>query len=379
MVAAAFAVAALGALGGRAQAIPMGEVAQHGFMYAGGRYIETPKGTVMTGQMYTEYFIPRVVRHPYPIVLITGGGPTGALYEGTPDGRPGWADYYLQHGWKVYVTDQPARGRSIQDPKIDGPVGRDTVKSLEGRLSIFERFNQWPQAKLHTQWPGSGPKRGMPGDPVFDQFMASRVTVLESNATMEHLTTNAVADLLDHIGPAIVQTHSQSGTYGWRIADARPKLVKAIVAVEPNGPPYKEVSYVGPPDWFGPEKVGRPWGITNGPMTYAPAVKDPSELTFVQEAKAQGPGLVRCWSQAAPAHQLPRLQGVRIVIVTTEASYHAPYDHCTSQYLTQAGVKHDWIRLADVGIHGNGHDMMIEKNNQQIVAVMARWLTRNGL
>src|SRR6202035_668598 len=102
-------------------------------------------------------------------------------------------------------------------------------------------------------------------------------------------TTAAMVKLLEKIGPAIVQTHSQAGTYGWRIADAPPNLVKALIQVEPNGPPYKETTYVGPPDYFGPETVGRPWGLTNGPITYAPAVKDPAELTFVQEEKAAGP------------------------------------------------------------------------------------------
>jgi pimeloyl-ACP methyl ester carboxylesterase len=47
---------------------------------------------------------------------------------------------------------------------------------------------------------------------------------------------NVPAALLDRIGPAIILTHSQSGPFGWLIADARPKLVKAVVAVEPAGP-----------------------------------------------------------------------------------------------------------------------------------------------
>ncbi len=46
-----------------------------------------------------------------------------------------------------------------------------------------------------------------------------------------------------------------------------------------------------------------------------------------------------------------------------EASYHAPYDHCTVAYLRQAGVRTDFIRLADHGIRGNGHMMMMEKNS----------------
>jgi hypothetical protein len=63
------------------------------------------------------------------------------------------------------------------------------------------------------------------------------------------------------------------------------------------------------------------------------------------------------------------------MIVTAEASYHAPYDHCTSQYLTQAGVTNDFVPLASRGIHGNGHMMMLEKNNLEIAGMIADWIT----
>jgi pimeloyl-ACP methyl ester carboxylesterase len=370
-----FIVAAvLLAFAGSAQAATRPVVTQDWF-YVGGHYIDVPEGQVLTGSMYTQVFTPTHVTHKYPIILIHGGGGTGATYEKTADGRPGWAYDYAGRGFRVYVVDQPARGRSIQDVSVDGPVVRDTVKSLEQRLTRPQDFDLWPQAKLHTQWPGTG----KPGDKAFDNFIATRAMTLRDNATMEELTTHAVVALLDRIGPAIVQTHSQSGSYGWRIADARPKLVKALIQVEPNGPPYKEVTYIGPPDYFGKEAVGRPWGLTNGPLTYAPAVSDPADLTFVQQATADGPGLVKCWEQAPPAHTLPVLAGVKILMVTSEASYHAPYDHCTSKYLTQAGVKHDWIHLAALGIHGNAHDMMLEKNSAAISAVMANWLVHQGL
>jgi hypothetical protein len=53
--------------------------------------------------------------------------------------------------------------------------------------------------------------------------------------------------------------------------------------------------------------------------------------------KSEGPDLVQCWRQTEPARQLPTLKGVPILIVTSEAGYHAPYDHCTSEYrLTRA-------------------------------------------
>src|SRR5260370_1300836 len=81
-------------------------------------------------------------------------------------------------------------------------------------------------------------------------------------------------------------------------------------------------------------------------------VKDAAELSFVKEEKADAPDLVTCWKQAEPARQLPNLQRMPIMVMTSEASYHAPYDHCTVKYLHQAGMKPTWIKLADLGIKG---------------------------
>jgi pimeloyl-ACP methyl ester carboxylesterase len=98
---------------------------------------------------------------------------------------------------------------------------------------------------------------------------------------------------------------------------------------------------------------------------------------MTRQPKADGPEAVRCWLQAEPARLLPNLQGIPILIVVGEASYHAPYDHCTSRFLAQAGVKNDFVRLETVGIHGNGHMMMLEKNNHEIAAFLVSWARRN--
>jgi hypothetical protein len=62
-------------------------------------------------------------------------------------------------------------------------------------------------------------------------------------------------------------------------------------------------------------------------------------------------------------------------VVTGEASYHAPYDHCTAGFLAQAGVANTHLRLEDQGIHGNGHMLMIEKNSREIAALIAKWIS----
>jgi len=302
--------------------------------------------------------------------MFSGGGQSGLNYTGTPDGREGWMQYFLRQGYAVYVLDQPSRARSPHQPEA-GAQSRNPVARIEERFTAPERSNLWPQARLHMQWPGSG----VAGDPVFDQFYAQNYPSLTSFPRQQELNRDAGAALLDRIGPATLLTHSQSGTFGWLVADARPALVKAIIAMEPSGPPVYDTVQKGAPNWFEDGPLAKPYGLTAPTLTYAPAVKDPGELKFVRQEKADAPDLVRCWTQVEPARTLVNLQHIPVLVVQAEASYHATFDHCTVAYLRQAGLsKVRFIRLAEVGIKGNGHMLMLEKNNLEIAAVAERWL-----
>ncbi len=44
-----------------------------------------------------------------------------------------------------------------------------------------------------------------------------------------------------------------------------------------------------------------------------------------------------------------------------------------------AGGSVDWINLPDVGIKGNGHMLMQDKNNAAIADVIQKWLVSKGL
>jgi len=337
-------------------------IARRGYFYVGGSYTGEPGEQRMHEQMYVEVLTPRHPRRRYPLVLIHGAAQTATNWMGTPDGRPGWADYFVGQGYTVYMVDQPARGRSPWLPDVDGKLATFAAPAIESRFTAPEVFNLWPQAKLHSQWPG----KGRIGDPVFDAFYATQVPYLADGAETQRLDQKAVAALLDRIGPAIILTHSQSGPFGWLIADARPQLVKAVVAVEPAGPPFQNAV-------LGTDKA-RAWGVTDIPITYDPPINDPAELKVEQQTQPDGPDLVLCWQQQAPARRLPNLANIPAVVITTEASYHAAYDHCTAKYLTQAGVNVTALRLGDHGIHGNGHMVMLERNNLQVAGVIAGWL-----
>ncbi len=63
------------------------ELAAQGFFWTGGELVDHPAaGRGMRGQQYCEYWIPRDLRHPLPIVMIHGGGGQGTDFLGTADG-----------------------------------------------------------------------------------------------------------------------------------------------------------------------------------------------------------------------------------------------------------------------------------------------------
>jgi pimeloyl-ACP methyl ester carboxylesterase len=64
--------------------------------------------------------------HPYPIVMIHGVRQTGANFTVMPDGREGWAQFFLRQGYAVYVLDQTGRGRAAYPTEAQGPLSQAT-------------------------------------------------------------------------------------------------------------------------------------------------------------------------------------------------------------------------------------------------------------
>ncbi|KAJ0166638.1 putative secreted lipase [Colletotrichum tanaceti] len=234
------------------------------------------------------------------------------------------------------------------------------------RFTAVKEYGLWPQAALHTQWPGTG----MMGDGVFDAFYSSNVQFVNNATYQQETVRDAGALLLDRIGrPAVLLGHSQGGLMPIVIADARPELTKALILLEPTGPPFQEAVFSN--------KSSRPYGLTDIPVAFSPEVSDPAVDLVRQTVAAKGDGFVQCVLQAEdPApRRLVNLADKPILLVTSEASYHAPYDHCTVDFLRQAGcAKTEHLELGEAGIHGNGHMFFMEKNSHQIQRVIRDWI-----
>lgn len=334
---------------------------RRGFFWAGVERVELPFGTVARGPMFVAWEAPEHPRHPEPVVLVHGGGGQGTDWLATPDGRPGWATQLVQEGYVVYVVDRPGHGRSPLHPEVLGamspPLPYEVAEWLFTPPPEGPRSN--PTAHLHTQWPGSGDR----DDAALDQFMASQGPMLADTAAAHALEQARGVELLERIGPAILFSHSAGAPLGWLVADARPDLVRAIVAIEPLGPPFLEDA---------PGGLSLPWGLTAAPPRFDPPATDPSELQLTTLEGPEGAPPLRL--QADPPRRLPNLSRVPIALVTAEASPFAHFDQVTQAFLEQAGCAVDLVRLAEHGVHGNAHGMMLERNNSAVLGVILEWL-----
>src|SRR5262249_29610618 len=85
-----------------------------GAFFVGGKTIPTrarsatqtaTPGRVVVNQMFVEYYIPKGGPAKAPVVMVHGSNHTGMTWMTTPDGREGWASYFLRNGHPVYIVD----------------------------------------------------------------------------------------------------------------------------------------------------------------------------------------------------------------------------------------------------------------------------------
>src|SRR5258705_11065510 len=127
------------------------EIADQGAFSIPGRYVEVDKQTIMVGQMFVQYQVPKNRTRPYPVVMVPGGGQTASNFLSTPDGRRGWADDFVANGYAVYVVDQSGRGRSGFFGDVYGRTRKPSVGNVEQRFTSPKLNKLWPQAGLHHQ------------------------------------------------------------------------------------------------------------------------------------------------------------------------------------------------------------------------------------
>jgi len=279
-----------------------------------------PNGVYLVEQMYVQYFIPQDQRGAVPLLMWHGGGLTGVTYETTPDGREGWLNFFVKRGWAVYNSDAVERGRSGWAMYPDVFPGEPVFLTKE---NPFERFRIGAGAGSYSKDPSK--MRVMPGSqfPVeaYDNFMKQSVPRW---TTTDKPIIAAYTELVDKVCPCVILFHSQAGQFGFKVAQARPDKVKALIAVEPAG-------------------VG-----DAGAVAQLKGIPILSIYGDYIEQDARWPTI--------------RGNGIKF------------YDAVRA-----AGGSVDVVDLPQVGIKGNSHMLMMDKNNLAVAELIQDWLAKRGL
>jgi len=277
-------------------------------------------GEFMVEQMYVQYFLPKNRKGKYPLLMWHGGGLTGVTYESTPDGREGWMNLFIRKGWDTYVSDAVERGRSgFASPDVwenDSPI-------FLNYQDAYERFRIGQGAGSWNADPAK--RKPMPGTqfPVeaYENYM--KQTVPRWLSTDKVVLAGYIA-LIDKVCPCVLLAHSQGGHFAFLAAEQRPEKIKAIVAVE---------------------------SASAGIVANASRLKDIPVLMLFGDYVDQHPR----W---------------------------AAYKKTDSEYagaIKAAGGSAEVVTLPDLGIKGNSHMLMQEKNNAESAEVIQKWLASKGL
>ena len=225
---------------------------------------------------------------------------------------------FVRKGWDIYNSDAVERGRSGFARPTSGRTSRPSSP-------IRTRSSASASATAGSWNADLAKRKVLPGNqfPVeaYDNYMKQSVPRWLST---DKAIIDAYVALVDKVCPCVLLLHSQGGAFGFKVAEQRPDKVKAIVAVE---------------------------SATAGIIANAPKLKDMPVLMLFGDYVDEHPR----WSTFKK--------------IDTEYA----------NAIKAAGGTVDWINLPDIGIKGNSHMLMQDKNNAEIADVIQKWLVGKGL
>jgi hypothetical protein len=262
--------------------------------------------------MYVEKATPAKKKYKYPIVLMHGGGHNGQVYMTTPDGREGWFHSFIRRGFEVYVVDGSNRGRAGWDPvkRIQATAGVIDASEMEPTNTYAEQ-SSWTAFRWGPEYGVLYPDAKFPIE-ALNQYLPQLNPAYRDAEANDLLAANLSA-LIDKIGPCILLGWSTGSRNVMEAVDtaARAAQVKGLIGIE----------------GFSANSGGDP-----------DLVKDIPQLTVLGD------------------HNDP----------TSSQEW--------STFINGLGGDSTTVYLPDVGIVGNGHTMMLEKNNEQIADLLEDWI-----
>jgi pimeloyl-ACP methyl ester carboxylesterase len=319
-----------------------------GIFWAGGEVVnrtqpELASNKILKNPLYVEYFVPKGAnRNSVPIVL-THTALSGVVWRTTPDGREGWAEYFVRRGHPVFVIDPPGTGRAGLDIDDINTTAKGQTPAVTADMIGRSDSSAWPRWNLGPQMGAVAQGSQTPSDETsVRHFLGAMIPGRGvSNATMDASFIAAMERINKMFGPAVFVGWSTAGGLGQRLVVAKPDLFRALVVVEGyNG----QMPLPTAQNWF-----------DYCPLNPATAVVDTLTSKKLPLLSING--------QNGHAINTGRAKQVCGTLV---------------EMVTKAGGNGTNIYLPDIGITGNSHMMFWDRNSDQIAKVMVDWIQRNA-
>lgn len=272
-----------------------------------------PNGDFESGQMYVQYYKLMQPKYKTPVLLWHGGGVTGACWETTPDKREGWLQLFLRKGYDVYNSDAVERGRSGFSRYPEIYQSEPVFRSKQ------EAWLNFRIGKLYDTQPNKRVTLENTQFPYefFDTFMKQNVPRWLSN---NKEIMQAYEEYLLQVENCILVVHSQAGEFAGHLIQKYPNKIKAAVMLEVSSAPNDIIDGVNVPMLY-------IWGDNIEPKSLWEKYRfNVQQFYFKQK---------------------------------------------------QAGQNVEWIDLPELGISGNSHFLMMDKNSIDIFKIVNDWLEKN--
>jgi hypothetical protein len=281
-------------------------------------------GEITVNQMYVQYQTPPGAAQHVPVVMVHGCCLSSKTWEATPDGRMGWSEYFVRKGRSVYLADQVSRARSGFDPTVFNAV-KSGARPASDLPNILDATHETAWAIFRF-----GPRFNEPfADEQFPVEAASElykqmIPDLNSTLPAANPTWKNMAALAVQLHGAVLMGHSESGFFPEQSALVDPSGIRANISIEM---PCADLS----------------------DQQISVLAKIPTLVIFGDHL-ADVPGI---WQSA--------------------------FDGCQKfvDRVKAAGGDAEMMSLPKLGMKGNSHMLMQDKNNLAIADLILAWLNKH--
>ena len=287
-------------------------------------------GEITVNQMYVQYQIPMKGDQHVPVVMVHGCCLSSKTWETTPDGRIGWSEYFVRKDRPVYLADQVSRARSGFDATafLDIRAGRLTPDKMPVILDATHQVG-WLVFRFGPKYGEVFPDEQFPMQAV-NEFYKQMIPDLNGTlGPMPVATWKQMAALGVKLNGAILMGHSESGFFPEQAALIDPKGIRGNISIE------------------------MPCVTNFSSEQLATLAKIPTLIMFGDHLGDVTGGGPANWAQS--------FAGCNTFV----------------DQLKKAGGDAEMMHLPALGIKGNSHMLMQDKNSDQLADLVIAWIDKH--